>query len=215
MKPDALLLTGPTGSGKTPLGRMLEKKGLWNRRCVHFDFGKILRDAANGKANHILTKPEKAAVREALRSGVLLENETFPVARKLFMEFCRVGSVRDQDLVILNGLPRHIGQAEDMEALVRIRALAVLECPEQAVKLRIQTNSGGDRSGRADDTEEAVSDRLKRYRERTAPLIEYYRKKMIPVWKFPVGAGTAAGEIRIRMQSDEKLKQTLVQGDPV
>ncbi|MCX7427258.1 MAG: hypothetical protein NTW96_16720 [Planctomycetia bacterium] len=40
---DAMLLLGPTGSGKTPLGDLLERRGLGGRRCVHFDFGAHLR----------------------------------------------------------------------------------------------------------------------------------------------------------------------------
>ncbi len=47
--PKAILLLGPTGSGKTPLGQALEKKGLAGRRCVHFDFGANLREIAGLK----------------------------------------------------------------------------------------------------------------------------------------------------------------------
>jgi hypothetical protein len=39
MKNKAILPLGPTGSGKTPLGDYLEERGLFGRRCVHFDFG--------------------------------------------------------------------------------------------------------------------------------------------------------------------------------
>jgi hypothetical protein len=39
----ALLLLGPTGAGKTPLGDWLEAHGLWGRPCHHFDFGANLR----------------------------------------------------------------------------------------------------------------------------------------------------------------------------
>jgi hypothetical protein len=42
----AILLVGPTGSGKTPLGALCEKKGLWQSRVFHFDFGAILRRIA-------------------------------------------------------------------------------------------------------------------------------------------------------------------------
>ena len=39
----AVLLLGPTGAGKSPLGDWLEARGLWGRPCHHFDFGANLR----------------------------------------------------------------------------------------------------------------------------------------------------------------------------
>ena len=39
----ALLLLGPTASGKTPLGKLIEERGLWDFRWVHFDFGAQMR----------------------------------------------------------------------------------------------------------------------------------------------------------------------------
>jgi adenylate kinase family enzyme len=42
--PKAILLLGPTGSGKTPLGQVLEERGLWGHTCMHFDFGANLRE---------------------------------------------------------------------------------------------------------------------------------------------------------------------------
>lgn len=40
----AMVLLGPTGSGKTPLGHVFAARGFLNRRCAHFDFGENLRD---------------------------------------------------------------------------------------------------------------------------------------------------------------------------
>ena len=39
----AIVLLGPTGSGKTPLGDLIERCGLWGAPCLHFDFGACLR----------------------------------------------------------------------------------------------------------------------------------------------------------------------------
>ena len=47
-RPAALLLIGPTGSGKTPLGDLLDREGLWHRRCCHFDFGERMRRIVAG-----------------------------------------------------------------------------------------------------------------------------------------------------------------------
>ena len=42
-RPSAILLLGPTGSGKTPLGELMERRGFGGRRCRHFDLGDRLR----------------------------------------------------------------------------------------------------------------------------------------------------------------------------
>ena len=85
----AVLITGPTGSGKTPLGELCRERGLWNRRCVHFDFGAHLRQVSEGvHVPSCLTADELAVVTDALRTGALLENETFHIAEALLQERC-------------------------------------------------------------------------------------------------------------------------------
>ena len=108
----AILIIGPTGSGKTPLGNALERHGLWNQQCIHFDFGHQLRlSAATGTADRFLTPDELVLIRQLLRTGALLEDEQFPIARKILSAFLRERSTCDDDIIILNGLPRHLGQA--------------------------------------------------------------------------------------------------------
>ena len=53
-----ILLLGPTGSGKTPLGDRLQIRDLWGRRCHHFDFGVRLRDVAYGIGIAVQAGPE-------------------------------------------------------------------------------------------------------------------------------------------------------------
>jgi len=106
---DALLLIGPTGSGKTPLGNRLEAQGL----ARHFDFGAQLR-AGTG-----LNAAEKEFVREVLATGALLENETFYIAEKILRAFM---AGHEDELLVLNGLPRHVGQAVALELLVNVVA---------------------------------------------------------------------------------------------
>lgn len=42
---DVVLLVGPTGSGKSPPGDLLAKRGFLGRRAHHLDFGSALRSA--------------------------------------------------------------------------------------------------------------------------------------------------------------------------
>ena len=76
----SLLLMGPTGSGKTPLGEEIERRGLDGRRCVHFDFGANLRAvAADPGSWDMLTAEELESVRTSLATGALFED----VAREM------------------------------------------------------------------------------------------------------------------------------------
>ena len=191
----ALLLLGPTGSGKTPLGDYLEKRGLWGRRCFHFDFGANLRRAAGEEAgSSALTEGELKIVHESLATGALLENENFPIAEKILRRFAEARGAGEGDLLALNGLPRHVGQAEDVDGIVDMRAVVVLACDAETARERIRANAGGDREGRADDSPEAVAKKLGIFEERTRPLLDHYRAKRVRVITVPVGAATTAEE---------------------
>ena len=196
----AVLLVGPTGCGKTPLGELLETEGLWGRRCLHFDFGKALRTSAGGQTGR-LTHKECELVGELLKAGALLEDKHFPVARKLLVDFMTERNASEDTLVVLNGLPRHVGQARAMEAVVEMRALVSLECAPGIVWERVRTNSGGDRGERADDTLEEVKQRLEVFRQRTVPLLEYYGARGVSVLCVDVGAKTTAREMRRALEA--------------
>ncbi len=80
----AILLIGPTGSGKTPLGELLEGKGLFGSRCFHFDFGKNLREIAlKDKPIGSLTRADIDLIRYLVESRALLEDEQFHIAEKI------------------------------------------------------------------------------------------------------------------------------------
>ncbi|MGB2821725.1 MAG: hypothetical protein WBF17_12140, partial [Phycisphaerae bacterium] len=73
-RPRAILLIGPTGSGKTPLGELLERRGLWARRCRHFDFGRRMRRiAAADPPPEWLDPAEVEVLRAVLATGALRE----------------------------------------------------------------------------------------------------------------------------------------------
>ena len=174
MKPLAILLVGPTGSGKTPLGQQIEERGLCGRRCAHFDFGENLRQVDSLYSGARLTNDEFEVVRESLRTGALLEDDQFPIARKILLAFIATRGIAGDDLVLLNGLPRHVGQAERVAELVAVRLVVSLDCTAETVMARIADNTGGDRSGRTDDYMEAVKRKLAIFRDRTSQLVDHY-----------------------------------------
>jgi len=193
-RPTGILILGPTGAGKTPLGDCLGARGLWGRRCRHFDFGAALRRLAQTpNADGLLTAEEMRVVAESLRTAALLEDEHFPIARKVLSAF--VAETAVGDLIVLNGLPRHVGQARDVEVIVDVRAAVHLACTPEAAIARIRANTAGDRAGRADDDERAIRAKLDVFARRSLPLLEHYRRRGARVETVPVAADTRSEDI--------------------
>jgi adenylate kinase family enzyme len=174
---DAMLLLGPTGSGKTPLGDLLDRRGLGGRRCVHFDFGAHLRQIVERELPRAEFSPaEVDFLRQVLRSGALLEKQHLPLAERILRGFLASRGVDRRTLVVLNGLPRHVGQVGSVDAILNVAAVIHLDCGEETVLARLGSNVGGDRSARADDQRKLVRRKLAIFAERTAPLVEHYAK---------------------------------------
>jgi len=198
----ALLLLGPSGSGKTPLGRHLETAGFRGRRCLHFDFGANLREAAGASGGVSgLTGKERDIIVRSLQTGALLENEHFPLALKILMAFLEKSGAAQGDLLVLNGFPRHLGQAVGLASHVQVEMVVVLEAGAEVIGERIRRNAGGDRAGRLDDSEQDIRRKLEIFRTRTIPLMEYYREAGIPVVPISVAVDTRPEDILIRLGS--------------
>jgi adenylate kinase family enzyme len=190
------LLIGPTGAGKTPLGRLLEERGAGGRRCVHFDFGAELRNVAAAPEQVPGLKPlEVETIRRSLATGALLEDDEFPIALKILRAFARRSKLGEDDRLVLNGLPRHVGQARMMEDVVRVLTVISLEAAPEVIRERILLDTGGDRVDRPDDEVYAIRQKLVIFRMRTLPLIEYYENREVPVIHFAIGARMTAEEI--------------------
>ncbi|HVP90026.1 MAG TPA: nucleoside monophosphate kinase [Terriglobales bacterium] len=189
------LLVGPIGAGKTPLGRLMAEKGLAGRRCVHFDFGAELRAVGAAGCGAGLSADEVEVVRRSLATGALLEDSEFPIALEVLRAFVRRTGLSEGDRLVLNGLPRHVGQARMMEDVVRAETVVSLEATAEVLRERIALDTGGDRAGRVDDDVHALRRKLVIFRMRTLPLIEYYDNREVPVLRLTVGARTTAEEL--------------------
>lgn len=176
-RPSAILLLGPTASGKTPLGRLLESRGLSGSSCRHFDFGENLRRIVRtGQPDGIVSDADITYLRDVLQRGALLEDDDFPIAKRIIESFLARGDQDERALVVLNGLPRHQGQARDLAELLDVQAVVYLRCSAETVFERVQLDTGGDRRYRTDDDSEAIREKLAIFERSTKPLIDYYRQ---------------------------------------
>jgi adenylate kinase family enzyme len=188
---NAMLLLGPTGVGKSPLGDAIAQNGLFGRRCHHLDFGSELRGAVSREdLSSTYSTKEIDFIHGVLERGLLLENEHFPLAEKIFGQFLDRAGFASRDLLILNGIPRHTGQSKDIARIARIHALIVLDCTADDVYRRIRNNVGGDRAERLDDDKKLIAKKLELFRERTAPLVDYYSQRGCRIYRMNVSATT-------------------------
>ena len=193
-KQPAIVLLGPTGAGKTPLGALFAKKGLNGRRCVHFDFGENLRDVvARAEPDAVVSRQDIALLRRVLESGALLEDREFPIAQRVLASFLQHQGVDSDTIVVMNGLPRHVGQAQALSESLLMLHVICLQCPADVVLQRIASNAGGDRGHRADDDRAAVERKLEIYAQRTAPLVGFFRERGATIIDLRVTATMQAG----------------------
>ena len=160
-----LVLLGAPGSGKGTQATRL-KDAL---NVPHISTGELLRAAvAAGTPLGLKAKEVMAAgnlVSDEIVLGMLEERLSQPDVRGGF---------------ILDGYPRNLAQANALDEL-----LARLQQPvDVAVQLDVGTDlliqrlaGRAQAEGRADDSPEAVRNRLRVYTDQTAPVIDFYRQQ--------------------------------------
>lgn len=191
-----MLLLGPTGSGKTPIGNMLADQSRKKPRCHHFDFGHHLRLSASSESGHgPLTSIERGIVRRVLADGSLLEDGQFGIAMKILNGFLANSGFQRNDVLVLNGLPRHIGQAGMLANIVNIRLVIALESDDLSTYARVAGNSWGDRAGRTDDSREEIARKLAVFARKTKPLVEFYGQRGVRIETIEVNTKTATEDV--------------------
>lgn len=180
----SILLIGPTGAGKSPLGKEIEKRGLLGQRAHHFDFGENLRKVAKDELP--FPEKEKNLIRTILSEGRLLRAEEFFLAEKILHTFLNLNNFNGRDLLLLNGLPRNHSQAESLSSKIQIKKVIYLHLDEKTLFLRLKNDPAGDRKGREDDLKELITKKLKWFKEKNLPLLEYYSQKGVKILEISV-----------------------------
>ena len=188
----ALLLLGPTGSGKSPVGRALARRTGW----PHLDFGASLRRIASGVDDHALDPQERDFVRSLVATNALFPDDALPLVRRIVRHALRPAAAAER--VILNGVPRTVAQATGLGDLVAVRHVVFLACPPDAVLLRIARRRAGgskDDAGRDDDTPAQVARKLELFEHETRPLVAHYHGLGAAVVEMPVTGDAGEDEI--------------------
>jgi adenylate kinase len=174
-----LLLVGPTGAGKTPLGRVLEERGFQGARVHHFDFGEELRKIASNQTK--VNQEVVDLVRIILAEGRLLTPEEYFIFIETLNEFIGRRGYKEDEFIVLNGFPRDLKQAEFIEGHLDIVWVINLSVTFDVLYYRLKYDPAGDRKRRTDDTPQLVAKKLAWFFERNIPLVEYYKQKVAKV----------------------------------
>lgn len=150
---------GVAGAGKSLQGRLLAD----DYGYAWVSTGEIFRVLITGKR------------RQAMREGKLLsDDEVIEVVDTVF------NLIDTHQEFVIDGFPRSTPQADWLLEQTKkgrfdLSAIINLEAEEDEVKKRLLER------GRQDDTEEAIHERFREYRDVTLPLIDYFQKEGVPV----------------------------------
>ena len=168
MQTQTIVFFGPQGSGKgTQTATLIDYlKSNDDRPVIDLETGRGFREMTK------LDTYTGERVRDLLENGELVPN--FLVSSIVMSEVAERLTI-DSHLVI-DGFPRNVDQArvlEQMLSFYKRPSLTVigLDVPDDVVIKRMMGR------GRADDTPELISERLRLYHEQTKPLIEHYNDR--------------------------------------
>jgi adenylate kinase len=157
-----LVLLGPPGAGKGTQAEKLAEK----LQIPHLSTGELFRQNINNGTKLGLE------AKGYLDAGDLVPSE---LTNELVDD--RLSNSDADGGFILDGYPRSVQQAKALHDMLERRGTqldAVLEfrVAEDVLLERLKAR------GRADDTDEVILNRMKVYRDETAPLIEYYSSEL-------------------------------------
>ncbi len=166
-----LILLGPPGAGKgTQALRLVGKYGI-----VQLSTGDMLRAAVKAGT------PVGRQTQEIMaRGGLVADNVVIGIVGQ------RIEAPDARKGFILDGFPRTVPQAVAFDRLLETKGLGLdavieLRVDEEALMRRIESRIAEMKARgetlREDDNPEVLHNRLRAYRQQTAPLIAYYRQK--------------------------------------
>lgn len=160
-----IALFGPPGAGKGTQSKLLIEK----YNLAYISTGDILRNEIANKTKLGLE------AKNIIEKGNLVSDEIIVQIIEGFIESNT--KVRG---VLFDGFPRTKVQAYILEGMLqrlnsKLSCMISLEVPREDLKKRMLDRAKV--SGRADDTEDVIENRLKEYDSKTAPVADYYKER--------------------------------------
>ena len=170
MKYRTILLFGAPGSGKGTQGKILGAiPGLF-----HFACGDAFR-------NLRITDPIGKTFIEYSSRGQLVPDEPTIDLWRRNIEACTVNGTFDpgHDMLVLDGIPRNVRQAEILRDTLEVGAVFHLTCDDTSQMVeRLQRRAL--RENRLDDANlEIIRQRLETYETETRPVLDFYGPKVV------------------------------------
>ena len=161
-----ILILGPQGSGKgTQAQRIAAAYGV-----PHIATGDMFRAAVTARSEL------GAQVGPILERGDLVPDDlTIQLLRERLAE---------EDGFVLDGFPRTVPQAEALDAMLEeigkpLDAVILLQVSDDVATERLRERAA--KEGRADDSPEAIANRLRQYHELTELVVDRYQQAGIEV----------------------------------
>jgi adenylate kinase len=158
-----IILFGPPGSGKgTQSLNLISKYNL-----MQLSTGDILRsEVANETALGVEAK-------KYMDQGMLVPDEVV-----IGMISSKLDENPEVNGFIFDGFPRTVAQAEALDNLLEFKQSPiniVLSLLVSEDELKTRLISRGEQSGRSDDNEEIIINRIHEYHAKTSPVADYYK----------------------------------------
>jgi adenylate kinase len=163
------VIFGPPGSGKGTQASRVQREF----KLSHLSTGDILR-AEVARGSEIGKEAERI-----MRAGDLVPDD-------LIIRIVQ-GILRDPNVsseVLLDGFPRTIEQAKALDEMLakeghKVDFVIAFDVPEDILVDRLLHRAAVE--GRADDTREAITERMHEYRTLTAAVLDHYRNRGVRV----------------------------------
>ncbi len=155
---------GPPGAGKGTQAKLLAQR----YNFIHLSTGEILRSAIEKQT------PLGQKAKEYIDSGELVPDDII-----IGLIRNRLQNLEKESGILFDGFPRTLAQADAFDKLLqdmdeKISAVIYLKVPEEVVIERLVKRAQIE--GRTDDTPEVVRKRILVYKEKTEPLLNFYKK---------------------------------------